>query len=558
MDMAIYVTNIVALIGLAIAVDYSMLVVFRYREELAHDRRPVRRARTTMATAGRATLFSGADRRDRPRAARLHAAAVHPLDGRRRPARPGRLDRRLGDAAAGAAGRSWAGGVNRCRVIPRRVLERRAARGDDRHLAPARHGDHAPPGPVLRRRRRDHARARDPGVLAAPHRRRQPRRAADDGVHEGAARPRDDARARARSRRTRSSSTRTVRAAPTAPRSSPPSAASSPSCAAIPRSRRRRSLAPALVNRRASPARPTSSTPTAASCRSAPPAARDSGDAAGDGRSCTACASATSPRPASRPATDVLAERRARVRRRLHRQGLRRVPVARPRGARDLLPAAAARVPLGRPAGQGRRDEPALGRRDLRRARARVRARLGLGPRAAASRPRSTRWIPIFLFAMLFGLSMDYEVFLLSRIREEWDRRHDNERGGRLRPRAHGPDHHGRGDHHDRGVRRASSPAASSGCRSSASGSRRRSCSTRRSSARSSCPATMKLLGRLELVPARARPPRAAAARAAGRAGARGRRVALSRGGGARATGGRDAAPPGGHDGRVSAGVDAR
>ena len=44
MDMAIYVTNIVALIGLAIAVDYSMLVVFRYREELAQDRRPARRA----------------------------------------------------------------------------------------------------------------------------------------------------------------------------------------------------------------------------------------------------------------------------------------------------------------------------------------------------------------------------------------------------------------------------------------------------------------------------------------------------------------------------------
>ena len=31
-------------------------------------------------------------------------------------------------------------------------------------------------------------------------------------------------------------------------------------------------------------------------------------------------------------------------------------------------------------------------------------------------------WIPIFLFAMLFGLSMDYEVFLVSRMREEWDR----------------------------------------------------------------------------------------------------------------------------------------
>jgi RND superfamily putative drug exporter len=35
-------------------------------------------------------------------------------------------------------------------------------------------------------------------------------------------------------------------------------------------------------------------------------------------------------------------------------------------------------------------------------------------------------WIPIFLFAMLFGLSMDYEVFLVSRMREEWDATRDN------------------------------------------------------------------------------------------------------------------------------------
>jgi RND superfamily putative drug exporter len=37
-------------------------------------------------------------------------------------------------------------------------------------------------------------------------------------------------------------------------------------------------------------------------------------------------------------------------------------------------------------------------------------------------------WIPVFLFAMLFGLSMDYEVFLVSRMREEWDRDGSNER----------------------------------------------------------------------------------------------------------------------------------
>jgi RND superfamily putative drug exporter len=36
-------------------------------------------------------------------------------------------------------------------------------------------------------------------------------------------------------------------------------------------------------------------------------------------------------------------------------------------------------------------------------------------------------WIPVFLFAMLFGLSMDYEVFLVSRMREEWDKGATNE-----------------------------------------------------------------------------------------------------------------------------------
>jgi len=37
-----------------------------------------------------------------------------------------------------------------------------------------------------------------------------------------------------------------------------------------------------------------------------------------------------------------------------------------------------------------------------------------------------TTWVPMFLFVILFGLSMDYEVFLLSRVREEYDRSGDN------------------------------------------------------------------------------------------------------------------------------------
>jgi putative drug exporter of the RND superfamily len=53
--------------------------------------------------------------------------------------------------------------------------------------------------------------------------------------------------------------------------------------------------------------------------------------------------------------------------------------------------------------------------------------------------PQVEAWIPIFLFAFLFGLSMDYEVFLISRIREEWERTRDNEHAI-----AHGLEHTGR------------------------------------------------------------------------------------------------------------------
>jgi len=59
---AVYVTNLVQLIGLGIAIDYSLLIVYRFREELDRgggvpvDDAVVR----TMATAGRAVVFSGA------------------------------------------------------------------------------------------------------------------------------------------------------------------------------------------------------------------------------------------------------------------------------------------------------------------------------------------------------------------------------------------------------------------------------------------------------------------------------------------------------------------
>ena len=75
MDMAIYVTNIVTLIGLAIAIDYSMLVVFRYREELEKQQTAQEALVETMKTAGRATLFSGATSRSGSRC--LYSCRFH-------------------------------------------------------------------------------------------------------------------------------------------------------------------------------------------------------------------------------------------------------------------------------------------------------------------------------------------------------------------------------------------------------------------------------------------------------------------------------------------------
>lgn len=58
LDMVTYVTNLVVLIGFALAVDYSLLLVFRFREEVANGSTEDAVVRT-MATAGRAVVVSG-------------------------------------------------------------------------------------------------------------------------------------------------------------------------------------------------------------------------------------------------------------------------------------------------------------------------------------------------------------------------------------------------------------------------------------------------------------------------------------------------------------------
>jgi uncharacterized membrane protein YdfJ with MMPL/SSD domain len=58
-NMPIYVNNLVELIGVAIAIDYSLLIVYRFREELPASPDRVGALSTTMRTAGHAVLFSG-------------------------------------------------------------------------------------------------------------------------------------------------------------------------------------------------------------------------------------------------------------------------------------------------------------------------------------------------------------------------------------------------------------------------------------------------------------------------------------------------------------------
>jgi RND superfamily putative drug exporter len=127
MDMAIYVTNIVTLIGFAIAIDYSMLVVFRFREELALHDDPQDALVKTMQTAGRATLFSGLTV-----AVGLALLVFMPLPFMRSMGVGGLLVPLVSIAASATflpaflavMGRK----VNRLRVIPQRILDNRAAK----------------------------------------------------------------------------------------------------------------------------------------------------------------------------------------------------------------------------------------------------------------------------------------------------------------------------------------------------------------------------------------------------------------------------------------------
>ena len=59
MDFSIFVVNMASMMGLAVGIDYSLFIVSRYREERAHGREKLDAIGASGATANRAVFFSG-------------------------------------------------------------------------------------------------------------------------------------------------------------------------------------------------------------------------------------------------------------------------------------------------------------------------------------------------------------------------------------------------------------------------------------------------------------------------------------------------------------------
>ena len=440
LDMATYVTNIVTLIGIAIAVDYSMLVVFRFREELARQDDP---ARGAAHDDGHRRPGHGVLRARPSRSAwrcwpscRCRSSARWGSAGLLVPVVSVLASATLLPALLSLLGRR----VNSLRIVPKSVLARRAASDSGfwtrlahmimRHPIPVLVGSAAVmlaiafPALQLKLTGGDNrgipsgTNATD-GLIVLEH-----------TLGPGALAPQPD-RGRHRPSWRRAG----------ARRCAPPRCDWSPLLrsdhAIDPSSRgRRRRFSPAPRAHQASLLDPTESD------RPDPRRGLQRlGDAARRWHLVHRIRDRYVPDgalPEQRPRGLVTGAPAFGVD--FLDQGLRRLPVARAGRARDQLLPAAAGVPLGGAPDQGRVHEPAVGRGDLRRAGAVLPARRADTTLLGLKRsPQIEGWIPIFLFAVLFGLSMDYEVFLLTRMREEWDATHDNEHAV-----AYGLEHTGR------------------------------------------------------------------------------------------------------------------
>ena len=101
--MSIFVLNIATMLGLALAIDYSLFIVSRYREELRRGRTVGEAVERAIATAGKAVTFSGIAVAIGLSGLLLFEAPGDPLDRDRRGARGPLLGGLRPDLPAGGA-----------------------------------------------------------------------------------------------------------------------------------------------------------------------------------------------------------------------------------------------------------------------------------------------------------------------------------------------------------------------------------------------------------------------------------------------------------------------
>ena len=390
------VVNVLVMMGLAVGIDYSLFVVSRFREERRAGRAVAEAVggRRRHGEPGGAVL--GRDRR--PRAGRDVPRPPDdlPLDRRRRDRRRAGLRARGADAAAGGAGRARR---------PPRAAARAAARPPRRRR---RCGRASPPSRCGARRSSLVA-----GVARA---RRAGRRPTRDPDGRGRGRRRCRSRSR-RGRRTRRSRRPSGRRAPRPPRSS---------CRASGRRRLR-----AAVERLRGSGGAGGRLRRARRVEVARGGRRDADHRGGRRR--RGRARRRSPRVRGLRERHVPRRLRGRRRRRARGRASRRDEI-------DFAGIAARRqplvfafvlglsfvvlvvafrsvvIPLTAIATNLLSVGAAYGLLVLvfQHGRRRRRCSASSGPETVEA------WLPLFLFTILFGLSMDYHVFLLSRIRERW------------------------------------------------------------------------------------------------------------------------------------------
>ena len=108
--MSVFVTSTVSMFGIALAVDYSLFILMRFREELRAGRQPQRSRRRRD---GHVRPGGGAVRHDRRRLAHRHLPDQHPgaeVDGHRRDSRGRGRDADVDHLDAGGAGDVRPGG----------------------------------------------------------------------------------------------------------------------------------------------------------------------------------------------------------------------------------------------------------------------------------------------------------------------------------------------------------------------------------------------------------------------------------------------------------------